>query len=234
VPVREGRHRGNGAGGHTGQVRWWPGPPPRRRTAATVGLAAATALLGAAALTLLLVLPSLRQAVDGGAPLVLAPLGTVTTTEVPEPAEVRATALLIPDLAVYSELDEVGVDAAGALVPPADPAVAGWFSASSVPGDPGPSVIVGHVDSRAGPGVFFGLGDLDVGARIEVRRSDGRTVDFRVVDVYDVPKSEFPTERVYGPVPGPELRLITCGGEFDRAARSYLRNVVVTAVPVSP
>lgn len=234
MPVREGRHRGNGTGGHAGQVRWWPGPPPRRRTAATVGLAAATALLGTAALALLLILPSARQAVDGGAPLALAPLGTVTTTAVPEPATVRATALRIPDLAVHGALDEVGVDATGALVPPADPSVAGWFTASAVPGDPGPSVIVGHVDSRAGPGVFFGLDELDVGAPIEVHRSDGRVVVFRVVDVYDVPKTEFPTERVYGPVPGPELRLITCGGEFDGAARNYRDNVVVTAVPVSP
>lgn len=191
-------------------------------------------LLGAAGLTLLLVMPPARPMLDGSAPLVLAPPGAAPTTSVPESGPVRATALLIPDLGLSSALGVVGVDATGVLVPPTDPAVAAWFAASPVPGDPGPSVIVGHVDSRAGPGVFFGLGDLDIGAPIEVRRSDGRRVAFRVVDVYDVPKTEFPTERVYGPVPGPELRLITCGGEFDAGARHYRRNVVVTAVPAGP
>ncbi|MBC8090459.1 MAG: class F sortase, partial [Pseudonocardia sp.] len=112
--------------------------------------------------------------------------------------------------------------------------VAGWFSGSAAPGEPGPSVIAGHVDSRSGPGVFFSLGELDIGAEIEVRRSDGVVLRFRVAEVYAVGKDEFPTERVYGPVPGSELRLITCGGEFDRSARRYLNNVVVTAVLVAP
>ncbi len=80
--------------------------------------------------------------------------------------------------------------------------------------------------------MFFELGDLEVGAEIRVRRSDGQTAAFQVAEVYVVPKDEFPTQRVYGPVPVPELRLITCGGEFDRSERRYLRNVVVTAVPL--
>lgn len=229
--TREGRHRGPGPVGHTGQVRWWPGPPPRRRVAARVGLALASAVLGAAGLILVLVRPVIEP---GAAPLAPAPFATVPMAPVPAAGPVRATELLIPDLGVYSALAPVGVDGAGALVPPADPDVAGWFAGSAAPGDPGPSVIVGHVDSRAGPAVFFGLGGLDVGASVEVRRSDGRAVFFRVVDVYDVPKVGFPTGRVYGPVPGPELRLITCGGEFDSSTGHYLRNVVVTAVPVSP
>lgn len=207
---------------------WWPGPPRRRRTGATAGLAVAAAVVGLAGLTLLL-LTTVRLPTAG-----VAPLGTVSVAAVPEPAPVAATALRIPDLGVDVQLGEIDVDAAGVLVPPADPAVAGWFAGSPAPGDPGPSVIVGHVDSRAGPGVFFGLADIDLGAPVEVRRSDGRVATFRVVDVYDVPKDGFPTGRVYGPVPGPELRLITCGGEFDADARRYLRNVVVTAVPVSP
>ncbi len=156
------------------------------------------------------------------------------TTTAPGPAPaVRAVALRIPDIGLEESLAEAGVDGAGVLVPPEDPAVAAWFTGSATPGDTGPSVVIGHVDSRAGPGVFARLDELDVDDRIEVLRSDGRTVGFRVVGIVLVDKDEFPTDLVYGPVPVPELRLITCGGEFDRARGHYDGNVVVTAVPLT-
>jgi len=122
------------------------------------------------------------------------------------------------------------MDANGVLVPPDSYSVAGWFTGSAPPGDVGPTVIAGHVDSRAGPGVFYRLDDLRAGDVVTVGRSDGATARYRVTDVLVVAKTTFPTGRVYGPTPGPELRLITCGGEFDRSARRYLRNVVVSAV----
>ena len=81
-----------------------------------------------------------------------------------------------------------------------------------------------------GPGVFYDLKDLVRGDRVVLRRSDGQTATYRVTSVLTVDKDQFPTRQVYGPTPGPELRLITCGGTFDRAAGHYLRNVVVSGV----
>ena len=115
---------------------------------------------------------------------------------------------------------------------PHDPARAGWYAAGVVPGDQGPAVIGGHVDSRNGPGVFFRLRTLRPGDLVDVTRSDGRTVRFSVIAVALYPKDRFPTEAVYGPTSGPELRLVTCGGTFDRSARSYDDNVVVDAALV--
>jgi sortase (surface protein transpeptidase) len=103
----------------------------------------------------------------------------------------------------------------------------------AVPGEPGPTVVAGHVDSRTGPAVFYRLDELAAGDRVEVTRSDGQVFVYRVVTVESHPKNAFPTGRVYGPTPGPELRLITCGGDFDRSSRHYLDNVVVMAVPVT-
>jgi sortase (surface protein transpeptidase) len=98
-----------------------------------------------------------------------------------------------------------------------------------VPGDVGPSLLAGHVDSRTGPAVFYRLRELRGGDRIVVERSDGRTATFEVDRVEQVSKSSFPTRRVYGATPRPELRLITCGGTFDASSGHYLSNVVVYA-----
>ncbi len=124
-------------------------------------------------------------------------------------------------------------DRGGALQVPEDANRAGWYSQGSAPGDDGPAVIAGHVDSYRGPGIFASLASLQPGQLVHVRRSDGTVVDFAVQEVASYPKSEFPTERVYGSDGTPTLRLITCGGEFDRGAGSYLSNVVVYAAVVS-
>lgn len=149
----------------------------------------------------------------------------------PAPARTGATAVhvRIPAIGVDSTLAALGLDGAGALVPPADFAQAGWFSLGTVPGDVGPAVLAGHVDSWTGPAVFYRLEELTAGARVQVTRSDGRTVDFQVTRVARYAKDHFPTAEVYGPTPGAELRLITCGGSFDRSRRSYRDNVVVYA-----
>jgi sortase (surface protein transpeptidase) len=135
----------------------------------------------------------------------------------------------IPAISVQSDLVDLGIDDAGALVPPSDFASAGWFAGGPVPGEVGPAVIAGHVDSRSGPAVFFRLEELVAGDTVTVTRSDGRGVEFRVTRVAQYPKTDFATEEVYGPTTGPELRLITCGGTFDPSRRSYLDNVVVYA-----
>jgi LPXTG-site transpeptidase (sortase) family protein len=145
--------------------------------------------------------------------------------------EVGALRLEIPDLGLDVPLGTTTTDAAGVLVPPEEPGDAEWFTGSARPGDPGPAVVVGHVASRRGPGVFRRLAELAPRDEVVVHRG-GTVARFRVTSVRTVPKTEFPTQEVYGPVPGPELRLITCGGGFDTTTRHYLDNVVVSAVLV--
>jgi sortase (surface protein transpeptidase) len=139
--------------------------------------------------------------------------------------------LRIPAIGVDSPVVDIGVDAAGVLVPPPTADQVGWFTGGPAPGDTGPALLAAHVDSRAGPGVFFRLIDLRAGDQISVERADQTSVAFTVVSTSRVPKSAFPTELVYAPLPVPMLRLITCGGTFDRAAHSYRDNVIVEAAP---
>jgi len=146
------------------------------------------------------------------------------------PVPVRPLTVTMAAIGVRSTLVPLRLDRAGALQPPADFGHAGWYVGGPVPGDPGPAVIAGHVDSRAGPAIFFRLRDLRPGDAVVVARSDGRAVRFRVVTVQRYPKNAFPTRRVYGPTPDRALRLITCGGSFDYARRSYRDNIVVYAL----
>lgn len=185
---------------------------------------AASAVAGATVL--------LTPAVTGDRPPLLRPPAAAPGgAAVAAPA--RPVAVSIPALSVASPLEELVADpSTGELAAPADPARAGWYAAGVVPGDQGPAVIGGHVDSRNGPGVFFRLRTLRPGDLVDVTRSDGRTVRFSVIAVALYPKVRFPTEAVYGPTSGPELRLVTCGGRFDRSARSYDDNVVVDAALV--
>jgi LPXTG-site transpeptidase (sortase) family protein len=158
---------------------------------------------------------------------------TAPSSEVPPAAVAAPVAVDIPAIGVSSDLITVGLDPDGALeVPQPGPDYdkAAWFRESPRPGQPGPAVIEGHVDSAEnGPSVFYDLGRLKVGDRAEVAREDGTVVAFEVYDVRVVPKDDFPTLDVYGNTAGPELRLITCGGPFDSAAGSYVDNVVVFA-----
>jgi len=111
--------------------------------------------------------------------------------------------------------------------------VAGWYTGSPRPGEIGSSIIVGHIDSYLGPGIFYRLRDLHPGNEIYVRQADGRSAVFRVTAVHQYPKAHFPTAAVYGAVPDAELRLITCGGTFDYTTHSYLANIVVYGTEVS-
>ncbi|WP_241832795.1 class F sortase [Amycolatopsis sp. CB00013] len=109
------------------------------------------------------------------------------------------------------------------------PMQAGWYEPGPAPGQTGPAVIVGHVDGASQPGIFYRLHELAPGDRVTVERADGSVVTFVVRRTIHAPKDRFPTKEVYGRTAGPELRLITCGGSFDRAARSYRDNVIVFA-----
>jgi hypothetical protein len=136
--------------------------------------------------------------------------------------------LIIPAIGVRTRLIRLGrVD--GALQVPSTTAVAGWYTGSPRPGAVGSAVIAGHIDSVAGPGVFFRLRLLHRGERVYVRERNGKLAVFRVTARHMYLKTRFPTQTVYGPVPTPQLRLITCGGTFDYATGHYLSNVVVYA-----
>lgn len=143
---------------------------------------------------------------------------------------VRPAGLVVPGAQIDAPaVGTLGLDADGELQAPADPQGVGWFGAT--PGDTGPAVLVGHVDSWRGPGVFWHLKDLRPGDPIDVPRSDGTVARFVVDRVQTVDKDAFPTQAVYGPTAGPALRLVTCGGPFDRTVRSYEDNVIVFASP---
>jgi sortase (surface protein transpeptidase) len=137
--------------------------------------------------------------------------------------------LSIPVIGVRTSLVDLGLRANGTLQVPSSTAVAGWYTGSPRPGTVGAAVIAGHVDSLSGLGIFFWLRELRPGDRVYVGRADGTMAVFTVTAVRKFAKDLFPTAAVYGPVPDPELRLITCGGVFDRSLGSYLSNIVVFA-----
>lgn len=145
------------------------------------------------------------------------------------------TRVRIPRIGVDAKIVPVGLDRNRELqVPPLDkPHLTGWYELGPSPGEVGNAVVVGHVDSRAsGPAVFFRLGELKPGDTVEVVRADGEVARFVVDGVARYPKDAFPTELVYGPADKAQLRLVTCGGTFDRRTQSYRDNVVVFATLV--
>jgi sortase (surface protein transpeptidase) len=137
----------------------------------------------------------------------------------------------IPAIGVMSSLEDLHLLTDGTIAAPVDYGRAGWFADGVLPGATGPAIIAGHVDSnKRGPEVFYRLHELRADDSIVVKRSDGTEVTFRVTNVEQYPKDDFPVALVYGPTPGPALRLVTCGGQFDRNAGHYRSNTVVFAV----
>jgi hypothetical protein len=144
--------------------------------------------------------------------------------------------IAIPDIGVHSELLQLGLNPDRTVqVPPLSRnSQAGWYRYSPTPGQLGPSVILGHVDSAEyGPGIFFRLGALRRGNLVEVTRSDHTVGVFRIERVVSYPKDHFPTLEVYGNTDHAALRLITCGGKFDFSTRNYESNIVAYASLVS-
>jgi len=145
-------------------------------------------------------------------------------------------AIDIPEIGVHSEMQQVGLTAEGTVEVPAPGPLydqAAWYKYSSTPGAIGPAIIVGHIDSATdGPSVFYDLGGLRPGDEVLVTRRDGTVAIFTVETVRRYPKDDFPTELVYGDTDYAALRLITCGGTFDRADRSYVDNIIVFATLV--
>ena len=163
-----------------------------------------------------------------------APTGPIEAAPTEGAASVAEPAsLVIPSIGVSASIVHLGLTSSGALQVPPTTTVAGWYTGSPRPGSVGSAIIAGHIDSVAGPGIFFRLSQLQSGARVYVRRADGTLAVFEVTEVQMFAKDAFPTTAVYGAVPDPELRLITCGGTFDYSTRSYLSNTVVFAKEVS-
>jgi sortase (surface protein transpeptidase) len=137
--------------------------------------------------------------------------------------------VVIPAIEVDADLVAVGLNPDQSMEVP-DFGEAGWYEPGPRPGEPGPAVIAAHVDSVAGPDVFFRLTDLAPGDEITVEHADGARSNFTVRDAEQQHKDDLPVERIWNDTDATVLRLITCGGEFDSAARSYRDNVVVYAV----
>ncbi|CAA9422536.1 MAG: hypothetical protein AVDCRST_MAG66-2798 [uncultured Pseudonocardia sp.] len=150
---------------------------------------------------------------------------------VPTMARSRPVGLTIPAIGVdTTALVDLGKNPDGSLEVPTDFGQPGWFVDGPAPGQFGPAVLAGHVDSEQGPGIFYRLGELRSGDVVRVARADGSTAEFVIDKVERYAKDDFPTVAVYGDTTHrSELRLITCGGEFDSRTGSYVDNVVAYA-----
>ena len=167
----------------------------------------------------------------GTAPLPTA-LPAAARAAAPVRAPVRDLAVRIDAIGASSSLVPLGVNSDRSVEVPSlsTPEQAGYYRFGPLPGDAGPSVILGHVNGDGRPGVFSRLAEVRPGDRVTVERA-GRTYGFVVTRVISVDKDAFPTRDVYGNTAGPELRLITCGGRLDAAAGRYLDQVIVFATP---
>jgi len=200
-----------------------------------------------------------RFAGMAGLLLILAGLGTVVVVvasqvHAPQPASTAAgklgpgrtrgpvlprsqpVSVDIPAIGVTSKLLHLGDAPDGTMaVPDLDTSAseAAWYKYSATPGQIGPSVIEGHVDSYHGPAVFFRLGALRPGDTVDVRLADGTTAIFRVTGVRQYLKSNYPAKDIYGKTNYAALRLITCGGAFDYATGHYLSSIIVYASLIS-
>jgi len=217
---------------------------PSRRPAAALALAAGLIVIAGGATGLLLSrhpAVTMRPAAAGVAATAVAALPAPTGPIVapPQSADPKPVAapvsLTIPVIGVRTNLIRLGLASDGSLQVPllSQASVAGWYTGSPRPGAIGSAIIVGHIDTTKGPAVFARLNTLTHGDKIYVKRADGTLAEFRVTSVQSYPKDHFPTQEVYGPVPDPELRLITCDGTWDAATGHYLSNFVVYATEVS-
>lgn len=167
--------------------------------------------------------PTVRAPVD--LPVVNEPVGAVRGAP---PVQIS-----IPDLKIDQRLVGLRVKADRQLEVPQSYDDIGWWNTGPTAGDPGAALMVGHVDSKKGPAVFYGLSALQKGADISVRRADGTTVKFAVTKVEVFSKENFPDQEVYRTEGKVSLHLLTCGGTYD-ASTGYRDNVVVFADLVKP
>jgi sortase (surface protein transpeptidase) len=152
------------------------------------------------------------------------PLLKAKTFPKSEPVSIK-----VPSINMDVSLITVGRNQDNTLEVPSSAGIPGWYRLSPTPGELGPSIIVGHVDSPDGPAVFWRLRELSAGQIIEIKRADNTTVRFKVTRVHQFEQDNFPTDEVYGNIDHSGLRLITCGGTFSRLSGQYSHNTVVFA-----
>lgn len=172
--------------------------------------------------------PAAVSTASAPAPAAAPSVSPTTDLALPRSAPTR---LVIPSIAVDAPFTTLTLAASGALNPPPgdNKNLVGWYKGGVTPGENGNAIVAGHVDTKTGPAVFLLLDDVRQGALINITRQDGIVATFKVDSVETFSKAEFPDERVYGRTSTPQLRLITCGGSYDRQAKDYTDNVVVFA-----
>lgn len=146
----------------------------------------------------------------------------------PTPAPAPPVRVHAPTIDLDAPLIPVGLEPDGSMQVP-DFGTAGWYQPGPPPGAPGPAVLAGHVDSWQGPDVFFHLAHLRPGDPVHIDLDDGRSLTFTITHVETHPKDALPTDRIWADSDQPLLRLITCGGDFDRTRRTYRSNVIAYA-----
>ncbi|MCT9935000.1 class F sortase [Planotetraspora sp. A-T 1434] len=188
-----------------------------------------------------------KQGVPGGLAPTVGPGGVgqpltqaVATAPPPVPTEPPAPPmqpstpkrLIVPRLGIKAPIESVGTDRSGAIETPpiGNPNLVGWYRGGPTAGEAGPAVMLGHKDTTTRSAVFSRLHEIHNGDKIEVVRLDGTVAIFTVGGVEQANKQTFPTNRVYGPRDNAELRLITCGGTYNRNTGHYVDNVIVYAV----
>ncbi|NXY97326.1 class F sortase [Streptomyces sp. BR123] len=139
----------------------------------------------------------------------------------------------VPSLGIQAPVVPRGLDTGGAIDPPPydRPGAVGWWQAGVKPGEAGAALMVGHVDTASRPAVFYGLSSARPGGKVRVVRADGSVAEFTIEDVRVYERTRFDADKAYGRrIEGrAELRLVTCGGTYDKAAEEYTANVVVSA-----
>lgn len=218
------------------ESQYAPAPPPRGHSLARLAGIAGTTLLFGGALAIGLAVSSQQHAPAPAAAAAGTTGATGPRVHGPVLAASAPVSVTIPAIGVRSRLLHLGLDADGTIAVPSLTASAGeaaWYKYSATPGQAGAAVIEGHVDSYRGPAVFFRLGALRPGNKIDVKLADGITAVFRVSGVREYAKSNYPAKTIYGATNYAALRLITCGGDFDYSTGHYLSSVVVFASLVS-
>lgn len=223
-----------------------PGSSSSRTASDTVTLGRALLWPAAAAgLGMLLIYNSVGSAADDKPPA--PPAAAAPAAPVPAPTSASAAPkttdpgpslprsvpkrLRIPAIAVDAPFTPLAIGASGRLdaPPPNDKNLAGWFKDGVTPGERGAAIVAGHVDTTTGPAIFLQLRFLQPGATVDITRTDGTVATFKVDTVETFSKAKFPDKRVYADTPDAQLRLITCGGNYDRTVKDYEDNVVVFA-----
>ncbi|MGG2461133.1 class F sortase [Streptomyces sp. RGM 3693] len=227
----------------TAQQSPQPNPKPDPPKAATAVRPVGRGLIWAAGAFLLgafLVYNSVDTSADAKSqsrPGVAAPVKRRAASPTPDLALPRSAPkrLTIPEIAVDAPFTSLTLGPTGQLNPPpaADKNLVGWYQDGAAPGERGAAIVAGHVDTKTGPAVFLQLELLKPGATVEITREDGIVATFKIDSVETFSKATFPNDKVYADTPDAQLRLITCGGSYDRKVKDYVANVVAFAHLVS-